>query len=256
MVMKSLKGKIAAGVIVTGLVAGMGSVFASTDAGAQFGSWYSSVFNKSTTKITTDVAITYGSKIGQYSNEYAQLKAASEKKIEDAQLAKKNSTMATINTQKNTYTDQVNNAAAKLNVEGDFAKFTEDTKTAINALKASAKTIGESGLKTSLDKQGKVSVEAIEKDVAAFKASSTKYLNEVITNAKATVNGKVDTNAAASKAAITAHIEAKIVELRNELTAYAATLVAEKQAAIELAGNNATTDALAALDGIVNAINK
>ncbi|UQZ33153.1 hypothetical protein C2I18_06040 [Paenibacillus sp. PK3_47] len=252
--MKSVKSKVAVGVIVTGLMAGMGTAFASTDAGVQFKAWYSTVFNTASSKVTKDITSTYQAKLGSYNAEYEALKSSSVQSIKDSTEAKRIDTMKTINAAKNNYIYQVENAEKSTTVETDFAVFARGINEQVDAVKEGAKAYGETDLKNKLNAQGSASVTEINKQVASQQKSSTEDLTKKIKEAQDNINALVKQHSEAADKDIRSHIEAKIAELRAELTKYAADLTAAKQAEVAAAGDKAQAEALAALDAIAASI--
>lgn len=254
MKMKSIKGKVAASVIVTGLLAGMGTAFASTDAGVQFKAWYGTVFNTTSSQVSQNVLNTYQAKLGDYNKEFNALKTSSVKNIQDSTTTKSNDTMKAILTAKNSYLYQVSNAEKSTTVETDFAVFARGINAQVDTTKGVAAAFGKNDLKTTLDAQGAASVVDINKDVARYKASSTADLSLKIKDAQDRINALVKQHSEAADKDIRAHIEAKITELRNELTKYAADLVAAKNAEVAAAAAIAQADAFQALDDIAASI--
>lgn len=255
--MKSIKTKVAVGVITTGLLAGMGTAFAGTDAGTQFKTWYGKVFVTSSAKVSQDVQNTYQAKLGAYNTEFNALKASSAKGIVDSTTAKSTEAMKAINAAKNDYVAQVNNAKTSIDVQRDFEVFTQTFNSqVVDKTKNAAKAYGEKDLKNTLDKQGTDSVTKINSDVAGYKASSTADLTKQIKDAQDAINKLVAQYSQEADSNIRTHIEAKIVELRNDLTQYAAALVVAKQADVTAAATKAQTEALDALDAIAASINK
>lgn len=252
--MKSVKSKVAVGVIVTGLMAGMGTAFASTDAGVQFKAWYSTVFNSTTKQVSQDVLGTYQAKLGAYNSEYKTLKSSSMQNIKDSAEAKRIETMKTINNAKNQYIYQVDNAEKSTTVETDFAVFARGINEQVDAVKEGAKAYGETDLKTNLNNQGTESVKEIKKQVASQQKSSTEDLTQKIKEAQGRINDLVKQHSEAADKDIRSHIEAKIAELRAELKQYASDLVIAKKAEVAAAGDQAQADALAALDAIAASI--
>ncbi|QJC53997.1 hypothetical protein HGI30_22370 [Paenibacillus albicereus] len=250
MAIKSLKTKIAVGVVATGIVASMGTAFAGVDIAGQFNSWYNTKFGAATTKVAVDATIDYGKKLSSYNNEYNQLKTDSTTGVTAYQKDQSDASMLAINKQKNDYITQVNAAADGLSAKApsDFQGFVNGVNATVDGLKSEAKKYGENGLKSSVEDQSKKSVEQVGKDVAAYQKSSTDNLTATIKDRQDKLNKLIQDQAATSDKAIRANIEAKIAELRAELNDYAKQQVEAAKTNVKAEADTKTAAALAALE--------
>lgn len=261
MAMKTLKGKIAAGVIATGLIAGMGTVFAATDAGTQLTNWYTNaVWNKAKVEVSAAAAVDLALDLDAYNKgQYATLKKSSVDSVVANEEARSKAAMLEINARKNYYNGQVNGASTFLTttkIGQDFAGLTNDLKTVVDLAKSGAKLTGEFDLKNSINKQGEASEKKVKANVANYKTSSTGDLNATITTAKNAIQAKVAETQASTTTELEKYVDDKVIELNNELTSIATGLVNSNNAKVSSAGDVATADALKALDDIAASINK
>lgn len=254
--MKSMKSKIAAGVVVVSVVAGTSTVFAGVDAGAQFKNWYGSLFGKTTATIQAQVATDYAANLSDYQKEYNTLKNTSKQEIVTEAGVKVDSANSAIKGQKDGYISQINGAKADINVAGDFSKFVTTTNQGNDIIKEGVRKTGEADLKSTLNKQGQDSVKEVNKQVTASKDAATQELTDKIAAAKKEIQDLVAQQATAADKSIRDHIDAKIVELRQQLQAYAAELVAQNKAKVDAEGDKVQQEATDALDAIAASINK
>src|SRR5699024_7110080 len=70
----SLKGKVAAGVLVVGVVSGSGLAFANTDAGENLRAWYDDMFGQSVQTIEDDTSAYIDDQMPDLYDEYEALK--------------------------------------------------------------------------------------------------------------------------------------------------------------------------------------
>ncbi len=260
MAMKSLKSKVAVGVLATGLIAGMGSVFAATDISGQFQSWYKTNFtNTVTVPVTANAAVELKNQLSGYATEFTTLTASSNQAIVSDQKAQSNTSMTTINSKKNDYVNQVTNA--KNDIKNN--QIGRDTQNLIGGLNfvgniavKGAEVAGQLSLNSDLDAQGKESVKQVKKDVAAYQASSTGDLASKIQAAKDELKILIDQSAATADAEVRKNLEQKIAELRKTLSDYAAKQVTENKALVKAAADTDTAAALKALEDVANSINK
>ncbi|OXM14339.1 hypothetical protein [Paenibacillus herberti] len=250
MAIKSIKTKIAVGVLATGILASMGTAFAGVDISGQFSSWYQANFKQTTNKVTADATADYAKNLNNYNNEYNTLKSNSVNEVVSFQKDQSTASMLTLNKQKNDYINQVNAAANGLEAKapGDFQTFVDSVNGTVDGLKAQAKIYGEDGLKKVVDAQTPKSVELVGKDVAAYQKSSVDNLTATIQDRQAKLNQLIKDQAATSDKAVRAHIEVKIAELRAELTAYAKQQVELSKAVVKAEADKKTAAALVALE--------
>ncbi|MCM3747778.1 hypothetical protein M3223_10455 [Paenibacillus pasadenensis] len=248
--MKSLKTKIAVGVLATGIVASMGTAFAGVDIAGQFNSWYQAKFNQATGKVVADTTKDYASKLNSYNNEYNTLKNGTVNEVVVSQQEESKNSMLKLNQQKNEYISQVNAAADGLqaNTAPKFEQFVNDVNGVVNGVKDQAKAYGENDLKKSVDSQTQKSVTQTGKDVAAYQKSAVDNLTAKIQERQAQLDQLIKDKAATSDSEIRAHIEAKIAELRAELTAYAKQQADLAKAAVKAEADTKTAAALKALE--------
>ncbi|WP_138495652.1 hypothetical protein [Paenibacillus pinistramenti] len=256
MVLKSLKSKIAAGVVGVSLVAGMSTVFAGVDAGEQFTNWYSSLFSKTSSQVGTKVATDYAKQLNAYNTEYNTLKNGSTQAVKDEATAQGKAAVDAVNSQKDTYVSQIEGAANKIDVAGDFTKFVGTTNNTVDAGAKQAADYAKRDLDKALNTQGTQSVAAVNTQVGQAQTSATDELTKKITDTKAAIQTLVNEQAATADQAIREHINGQIEALRTQLTQYADDLVKAKKADVDTAAATAQKTATDALDVIAASINK
>ncbi|GGA33238.1 hypothetical protein [Paenibacillus physcomitrellae] len=256
MVLKSLKSKIAVGVIGVSLVAGMSTVFAGVDAGAQFSSWYHGLFVSTSGQVQAGITADYAKKVGQYTGEYNSLKTSSKQEIKNEVGTKTTSAETAINDYKDAYVGQINTAKDNINVAGDFNTFAETVNHGVDITAGQLSKAAQNDLKNTLNAQGKQSVTDVNKQVTQKKDSATADLTAKINAAKDDIQELVNEQSAVADQAIRAHIDAQIAALEKTISDYAAQLVKENKDDIDAEGDKVQDAAIAELDAIAGSINK
>lgn len=254
MFLKSVKGKIAAGVIVVSVVAGTSTVFAGVDARTQFTNWYHGLLSAKSGEITSKALSNYNAELGDYNKrDYPNLKNDSIRDIQKEGLTKTVSVSSAINNQKDDYKSAIDKALSDINkgIGSDFDKIVSDTNGQVDALNSQAISDKKADLETALNSTGDSSVTGLNKAVSGVSTLAKADLQIKIKTAQAQVNTLIFLKSKEADKKVADHIQAQIDALTKQLSDYAAQLVQANKTKIDTAGDQAQSDALAALDQLV-----
>ncbi|QTD40818.1 hypothetical protein [Sporosarcina sp. Te-1] len=256
--LKKAKGKVIAGTLVVGLVAGGGAVLGATDAGANLKAWYDAQFGKANEKITTEVANYGNSKIDGLLTEYNGLKADATSRIDSKGEFVGDVTKDGIQKRSEEHIDAIKEQKAHIEsyLGSQFDSLAQFANGLIEQSGKDALAYAESDLKQHAGDAGKVAGEKMEADIKAATADAIKDLEDTIRWAKEDLQAKLDKETDLTIEEIKAMIDAKIVELRGKVTALNNTFVKEQERVITMAGKALLLDAERQLDALVNGINK
>ncbi|MCG3088280.1 hypothetical protein [Sporosarcina cyprini] len=256
--MKKAKGKVIAGTLVVGLVAGGGAVLGATDAGANLKAWYDAQFGKASNKITEEVGSYGNSKIEGLTAEYNGLKAEATSKINSRGESVGDTTKKNVKEQSDKHIDAIKEQKAHIEtyLSGQFDSLAQFANGLIEQSGKDAWIYAESDLKKHAGDAGKAAGEKMEADIKATTAAALKDLEDTIRWAKEDLQAKLDKETDLTIEEIKAMIDAKIVELRGKVTALNNKLVMEQDKIITMNGKMLLLEAQAQLDALVNGMNK
>jgi hypothetical protein len=256
MVLKTVKGKIAAGTVAVALVSGMGAAFANTDAGTNLKNWYDGQFNSSVAKVNNDSLSYANGKVGALNSEYNTLKSGAVSSINSTRDTEISGTTTDINNAKQAHIDGV--TAKQSEIEGYLsAQFDGVFSTAngfINIAGAQAQQYANRELTNVTGNTGGAALITVENDLTKITNDAKSELEMAIGKAKTELQTKLNSETTQTTDEVKAAIDTKIVELRELITAKKVELVeaqqkliTEKAAELEAAAKND-------LDAIVSGI--
>lgn len=245
--MKSLKGKIATGVVAVGLLSGVGMVFADTDAGTALQNWYNGQFGTATQKVTNDTGVHAAGVLRDGVNKYNGFVTAAT-----------NSINGTKDTAIQTASGEITNAeaihAAALdrqkqfilaNIDSQFAAIWNKAQTDIDSAGVEALKYANRDLKTKTDKLGSDALDQVNTDVTAAKEKAKADLVQAIQDAKDAITLKLNTDRDATIQSINDYMDAKetaILDLiekeKDRLVGIQKDLINAKATEIENAAKN------------------
>ncbi|WP_338655126.1 hypothetical protein V6B14_03275 [Sporosarcina psychrophila] len=255
---KTVKGKVLAGTLAFGLVAGTGVAFGATDAGTNLKAWYDGQFGKASTNVTEQVASYAGSKVEGLAIEYNGLKTDATNSINEkgefvAGVANKN-----IDATSREHIDAIKDEQAHINtyLSGQFDSLSNFASGLIDGAGKEALAYAKKDLGEYTGAAGKTANEKVKTDVNAVTAQAISDLEETINAAKADLQAKLDKETGLTVTEIKGLIDAKINELRTEITKIKNKLVADQEKIITNTAKGLQLAAEAQMKALVDSINK
>jgi hypothetical protein len=253
--LKSKKAKVAAGVVVVGMVASMGTAFAATDAGAQLSNWYNAAstnvknaittaFNGEKAEQTTAHAANVNGIIGQARND-----------IRDAGIAERNSVKNDINSAANEHASDISDSQAAIlgSISGEYDGFVSGINAGVNSEVDGIGAQNETAIKNAVRNHTGVYVNRVNEGAAEAQSAAISQLTTAINDAKTALNNALASEQTTATNELIANLEAQLEALIAELEALTASQVAGAKTAIEAAGDAALASSLSALDTFINA---
>ncbi|MEK5389641.1 hypothetical protein NSQ59_04545 [Margalitia sp. FSL K6-0131] len=254
--LKTVKGKIVAGVVSVGLLSGVGAAFASMDIGKQLQNWYGKTLPLYTNQLSQDVTADVIKKTAGLPAEYDKLKNDTGKAIDDAKGVQTTAAKGEISNALNSRLTALNSEKEniKSDVEARFAKILADAKDAINKAGTVASQMADQDLTNYTSDKGTKARAAMDAELNKQKDQAASDLQKAITLAKSEIQGKLKLSTGGTRQEIGKAIDAKIAELRTLITKKAGELLEkEKQLIAERAAQDVQA-AEDALDGVVAGI--
>ncbi len=255
---KTIKGKVLAGTLVFGLVAGTGVAFGASNAGANLKTWYEGQFGKSSAEITKQVADYAGSKAEGLATEYEGLKTDATNSINEKGEFVAGVAGDNIDAKSREHIDAIKEQKSHIEsyMSGQFDILSDFANGLINEAGDKALASANSDLKQYTGAAGNVANEKVKKDVGAVTTQALSDLEETINWAKADLQAQLDKETTLTVEEIKALIDAKIVELRTKITKIKNDLVAEQNKIITMTAKGLQLEAEKAMQDLVNSINK
>jgi hypothetical protein len=254
---KSLKSKMAVGVVAVGLVASMGTAFAATGgAGAQVQSWYNTAKDLAFNTVTGQAGSYAQAKLPALQTEYNGIKNTAVNNVKTAGTDAATIANNNINGKKDTYIDQINASEATITtaMPGQFDGYVSGAKTVINNGAIQAETYAENEVTSKVTGQTNTSKGLLNTSVTDTKTAAVNALTAEINATKLALQNAIATEQGTALTEVKAALEAKIVELRTQLNAFTAGKVDAAKADIQAKGVELETDATNALDALVAGI--
>ncbi|AVQ98223.1 hypothetical protein OBCHQ24_04000 [Oceanobacillus iheyensis] len=255
-VLRTVKGKIAVGVLTVGVISGTGAALAGTDAGANLKSWYDGLFNETAAEIEADVTAYGEGKLPGLTAEYNGLKADASGDIDGKRANETESAEAAITQVKNSHIESLEGTKAEI-LEGMGVQFynlflegyfeierlgEEGVNYATNDLTAFTGTEGEEALGQLTD------------NLTAAKDSAVSELEEAIRQAREEVEAEVDNEQEINTRNLKNQINFKINDVREVVEELLEDLVEEQKAIITAAAQTLEDEAKTALDDVVSSM--
>ncbi|MFD1929204.1 hypothetical protein ACFSFY_14270 [Sporosarcina siberiensis] len=255
---KTLKGKLVAGTLVFGLVAGTGVAFGATDAGTNLKAWYDVQFGKASASIETEVATYAGSKVPGLVAEYNGLKSDATDSINEKGEFVAGVASGNIDAKSREHIDAIKEEQAHINtyLSGQFDSLSTFASGLINQAGVDAIKYAKGDLGKYTGDAGKTAKEKVETDVNAVTAQAIKDLEDTINEAKEQLQGQLDKETGLTVTEIKGLIDAKIIELRTKITTMKNALVKDQEKIITMTAKALQIAAEKAMQDLVNGINK
>lgn len=255
---KTVKGKVLAGTLAFGLVAGTGVAFGATDAGTNLKAWYDVQFGKSSTAITEQVATYAGSKVEGLAMEYNGLKTDATNSINEKGEFVAGVASDNIDAMSREHIDAIKEEQAHINtyLAGQFDSLSNFASGLIDGAGKEALAYAERDLGKYTGDAGNTANEKVKTDVNAVTAQAISELEDTINAAKADLQAKLDKETGLTVTEIKGLIDAKISELRTKITTMKNKLVTEQVKIITMTAKGLQLAAEAQMKALVDSINK
>lgn len=232
--LKTIKGKVIAGTVSVTLLAGAGAAFASSNAGQNLQNWYNSQYSSATTDVSNQ-SYTYASgKVSGLLGEYNGLKSAATTSINETRDSSTTRVNNVIESEKQAHIAAINSQKAQISeyMATQFDGLSTYASGLIEQAGADAVTYADQNLGTHTTTVGGEAVSKLSTDVGAASDAAVTALETAISNAQSELEGQLASETTATVEEIKGMIDAKIIDLREEITAIKDGLVVTQQGLI------------------------
>jgi len=228
---KTVKGKVIAGTLAFGLVAGGGVAFGASDAGGNLKAWYDGQFGSTSQAGINEVATYAGSKAGGLATEYEGLKSAATTSINTTGETATAVGTENINQQSAEHIAAINQQKATIEgyMAGQFEELSNLATGLINKAGAAGLQAATSDLTSHTGAKGGAALTAVTTELNGVKGDALTQLTSAIGTAKSDLQAQLATEKASTVTEIKGLIDAKIIELRGEITTIKNNLVKAQQ---------------------------
>lgn len=255
---KTIKGKVIAGTVAVTLFAGAGVAFGASDAGTNLKAWYDGQFKQASADVGVQVATYAGSKVDGLTKEYNGLKTEATNSINKQGEFVTGVAQDNIDEKSREHIDAIKDQ--KKHIEGYLATQFDSLSTFTNGLieqaGKDALDYANRDLTAHTGAAGKVAIDKMNTDVKATTAQAVKDLKETIDWAKTDLQAQLDKESDLTVEEIKGLIDAKIIELRKEVTIKRNALVKEQERIITMTAKGLQLAAEAEMEAIVRGIIK
>ncbi|WP_404458090.1 hypothetical protein [Oceanobacillus kapialis] len=255
-VLRTVKGKIAVGVVAVGVISGTGAALANTDAGAQLKNWYEGLFNETAEVIEADVTAYGEGKLPELAEEYNGLKSDASADIDGTRASETESAEAAIAEVKNSHIESLDGAKTEI-LDGMGVKFYDlflEGYFEIERLGEEGVNYATNDLTAFTGTEGEAALTKVTEDLTAAKESAVSELEEAIRQAREEITAEVENQKEITTRNLQNQINFKINDVREVVEELLEELVAEQQEIITAAAQTLEDEAKAALDDVVSSM--
>lgn len=255
--MKSLKSKLAIGVIATGLVAGMGTAFAATDAGVQLQGWYNTASTLAKAAVTGDFAVYYADKAKDLNTNVDNGITKARQDIRDTGNAELAGAQTAINTQNSAYSTQITNTKKSItdSISGEYDSLVSTTNAVTNGSLVAIDALDTIKITNAVkNHENYYTTNVLEAGVKTTSDAAVAALTTQISDTKTALEALIATEKATASAEVKANLDTKISALQTKLAELTQQLEKAAQDRIAARADVLEAATLKQLDDIVKGI--
>lgn len=251
---KTVKGKIAAGVVVASVLSTSAFAFANTNAGAQFTAWGESQVRAALEAIGVKAGTERTAAQGTINTKATNDQNASTNRIDAAGTAEKKQTKENIEKKLGEHlaslTSAFNAFSASLGgkfdekVSAENGKTTTDLNTQYTNLSTS--------IKNALNAAKDSNVESVTEESLLVKGKATSDLIKAINKAKSDLAALIANEKAIADGEIASHLNSEVVRINDQLDTLISDLESSAITAIETAGNTVEASAITNFERVIS----
>jgi len=254
--LKTIKGKVIAGTVSVVLLSSAGVAFANQDAGDNLKAWFDNQFNASSQSVSDQSYNYVNGKVGSLVTEYNGLKTTATTNINTKAAETKTSTNSSVKGVSDAYITDLNAEKAHIDsyLVGEFDALSNFAQTLINQAGNQAVGYATTNLGQNASAAGTAATTQMTTDINTATTATKAELVAAISAAKTSLQASLDNETALTVADIKARVDAKIVDLRTQITGINNAFIATQQANIVAAALVLENAAKAELESVVDGI--
>jgi hypothetical protein len=253
-----LKGKIAAGVLVVGVVSGSSFALANTSAGDQLRAWYDNMFGESVEAIEENTEAYIDDQVPGVIAEYEAAKEEAGVDIDLTRELETGQTMEAIIAAKLGHIGELDAEKEEILAEIGLEYYNVflDGHFQILDLKQAGLDYATNDLAAFTGDEGEAAVAQMTSDLNAARDEAVEELEEAIQDAQEKLAAEIDNQEEITKRNLRNQVDFEIGDLREEVTVLLEGYVEEQQRIITAAAQDLEDEAIDALDDVVSGINE
>jgi hypothetical protein len=254
--LKTIKSKVIAGTVSVVLLSSAGAAFASQDAGDNLKAWFNGQFNASSKQVSDQSYAYVNGKVGSLVNEYNGLKTTATNSINTKAGVTKTSTNTNVKNASDAYISDLNTEKADIDsyLVGEFDALSNFAQTLIDNAGTQAVGYANTNLGKHASDKGAAATTQMTNDINSATTTTKAQLVAAIAAAKGSLQADLNTETALTVTDIKARVDAKISELRTQITGINNGFIATQEANIVAAAlileNAAKAELQLVVDGI------
>jgi len=247
---KTVKGKVIAGVMAVALVSGGGAALGATDAGQGLKDWYNTQFNKSSGTIATDTLKHSATGFGGFAEDVKDLKSGATERINATRTQETNDAVRAIYFQGQEYIESVDvkDEEIRQNIDREFEEIERKANEVLSTTGKIALGLARADLQRHTGSEGRKALDHLEREINTQTDISIYDVSTVITDAKSGLLALLNTKSGVTIGNINAAVDAEIATILGVITTETEKLVTKQKDAITEAAAKLQAAAMKELD--------